>query len=319
MTTPKAEPRSTDALLADMDALLAEVPGQAPAPAPEVTTTPEPEEAPPVAPAPAPAPEPASEARGDEWEAITAPRPESNRDRTVHGGWQPRELPESLQPEPAASWPPLSSAPTPATPTAPVAGATAPPTVIVATKDDDQGDDDQAAEGDGEGPAAVEQPVKSSRSTIIATTVSEWRLPPKLGGRGWLSMLAYTGAAIALGVGSGFTQGTYVTLDTLPIGTAAVSGVAIAVGLAGLLVERSRKTFALFGVVVVLVLVLQYVSIPVGAGVLATLITWGLDQRARTMRQPLAFLVRALFSAVALATFALTWTTVVPLLTGATQ
>ncbi|MFI0934627.1 hypothetical protein ACH4RG_23255 [Streptomyces sp. NPDC021019] len=329
------ELRSTDDVLADMDALLAEIPEQAPAPAPE-PTTPEPT-TPPPPPAPAPAPEPETvqtpEAMADEWEKITNPRPESDRTRTVRrDGWAPRDLPESLQPEPAAAWPPLAptapTGPDPAAPTAPTmptgsapAAPTPPPpaarpTPIAVTKNDDQ-DDDQPDQ-DGAAPAD-EQPAKPSTSTLIATTVGEWRLPPKLGHSGWLSALAYTGAAAGIGIGTGFTQGTYVTLDTLPISTAAVSGVAISVGLIGLAIQRSAKTFILFGAVLVLVLILQFVSIPVGTGLLATLITWGLDQRARTMRQPVALAARSLFTAVALATCALTWTTVVPLLTGATQ
>ncbi|MFF3096769.1 hypothetical protein [Streptomyces cyaneofuscatus] len=313
------ELRSTDDVLADMDALLAEIPEQAPAPEPEPTPEPTPEPEPTPAPAPEPAPAAEPEPRGDEWEAITAPRPESNRDRTMRrDGWRPRELPEGLQPDPSTTWPPLApgpAAPTVPAPTPPIPPMpAAPPTAITIRKVDPQ----EPAQDD-DSPAA-DQPIPAApQSTVIATTVSEWRPPPKLGARGWLNLVAYTAAAAGIGVGTGFTQGVYVTLDTLPIGPAAVSGVATAVALTVLYFKRSRATFIFFGVVMVLVLVLQYVSIPVCAGLLASLMTWGLDQRARTMRQPVALAARTLFTAVALATFALTWTTVVPILTGATQ
>ncbi|MFD3844748.1 hypothetical protein ACFWVB_02510 [Streptomyces microflavus] len=317
--------RDTGDLLADMDALLAEVPDQstAPAPAPEPEPTPE----------PTPAPQREPEGAGDEWEQITAPRPESPRGRTMRrDGWKPRELPETLQPKTDAppapapgdaaagpAVPPMPTAP-PTVPAAPAAAAR--PVTITATKDDDLGDDREEdqdeREGDGQGEGEAPVP-RVSRSKVIATTVSAYRLPPRLGGKGWGRLLAYTGSGVALGVTSGFIRGTYVTLHGLTFSTAAVCGITLSVALAVLTIHRSAKTFVALGIALAVVLTIQLLSLPVSAGCLATLVAWGLDQRARTMRlRIVAWLTRALFASVALTTFALTWTTVVRYITGAT-
>ncbi|MEU6628400.1 hypothetical protein ABZ905_08910 [Streptomyces parvus] len=332
-----AATRDTDALLKDMDALLSEVPETAPAPAAE----PEP------APEPTPAPKP-REPRGDTWEEVTAPRPESDRNRTMRReGWQPRDLPDTLKPkqDPAPArvkgpveddrdedqaddptqgkeWNhrealddlarllgPLAppSAHQPPAPTAPAPPAAGHPTKTAP----DDGDD-----GDGDGDDAPAPP--PTRTHVIATTVSQWR-PPTLGSKSLRSFLGYNALAAGIGLGSGFTKGFYVTLDTMAINPDAVAGVAISAAIAVLMIWRTWQTFALLCAALVVVFLVQLLSLPVCTGLVALLVAWGVDQRARSFRQPFALAFRALFAASALALGALTWTTVVPVLTGATQ
>ncbi|WP_158101286.1 hypothetical protein, partial [Streptomyces griseus] len=125
--------------------------------------------------------------------------------------------------------------------------------------------------------------------------------------------------AAGIGLGSGFTRGFYVALDTMSINPDAVAGIAISAAIVVLMIRRTWQTFACLGAALVLVLLVQMLSLPVFAGLVALLIVWGIDQQARRFRQPFALAFRALFLASALALGALTWTTVVPVLTGATQ
>ncbi|MEV5677291.1 hypothetical protein [Streptomyces sp. NPDC052179] len=324
--------RDADALLADIDSLLSEVPAQETAPAPDLT----------AAPAPEPAPAPAA-TRGDTWEEVTAPRRESDRNRTIRrGGWQPRDLPETLQPKP-------SPAPTPATGPEPEPSATpedepkprtaapvaereealdkldrllslltppdAPPAGSSGVEPTSNGDSD----GDSPDPADAPLAPAPSPARVIATAVGEWRLPPRLGGRRWLDVLGYNALAIIAGLLVGFTQGAYITLDTMSVNPDALAGITISAAIAALMVRPTWKTFASLGAALVIVFIVQLLSLTVCAGLLAVLVTWGLDQRARTIRQPVALVARALFLAMTLALCALTWTTVVPALTGATQ
>ncbi|WP_228994721.1 hypothetical protein [Streptomyces sp. DH8] len=339
-----AATRDTDALLADMDALLAEIPETAPAPAAEPEPAPEPPPAPKETPA-------SQEPRGDTWEEVTAPRPASDRNRTIRRhGWQPRDLPEPLKPKqdpapaptpapvedlveddrdedqadgpakgknwnykealddmarllgplapPSAHQPP---APAPAAP--PAAGHPA-----KATSDDGEEDED---EGDAPAPAPT-------GAHVIATTVSAWR-PPSIGGKSLWSFLGYNALAAGIGLGSGFTKGFYVALETMSINPDAVAGVAISAAIVALAIRRTWQTFACLGAALVVVLLVQLLSLPVFAGLVALLIVWGVDQRARSFRQPFSLAFRTVFIASALALGALTWTTVVPVLTGATQ
>ncbi|MFD3978309.1 hypothetical protein ACFWR6_06950 [Streptomyces griseus] len=318
-----AAPRDTNALLADMDALLAETPDTAPEPAPAL-----------------------QEPRGDTWEEVTAPRPESDRNRTIRrDGWQPRDLPDTLRPkqDPAPAPAPVEDpveddrdddqADAPAVgkdwnhrealddlarllgPLAPPSAhqppaPTAPPAAghPIKTAPGDDGDED---EDDAPAPAPT-------RTRIITTTVSEWR-PPSIGGKSLRSFLGYNALAAGIGLGSGFTKGFYVSLDTMSINPDAVAGVAISAAIVVLMIRRTWQTFAGLGGALVVVLLVQMLSLPVCAGLVALLIVWGVDQRARSFRQPFALAFRALFLAAALALGALTWTTVVPVLTGATQ
>ncbi|WP_439082114.1 hypothetical protein [Streptomyces sp. WL006] len=341
-----AATRDTDALLADMDALLAEIPEPAPAPAAE------PEPAP--APAPKEALAPQEPPRGDTWEEVTAPRPESDRNRTMRrDGWQPRDLPDTLKPKQDDPEPAPAPAPTegpveddrdedqaddltqgkershrealddlarllgplapPSAHQPPAPASPAPPAASHPTKTAPD-DDADGEDGDGDNDPAPPQ----TRTHVIATTVSQWR-PPTLGSKSLRSFLGYNGLAAGIGLGSGFTRGFYVALDTMAINPDAVAGIAISAAIVVLMVYPSWQTFVGLCAALVVVLLVQLLSLPVCAGLVALLITWGIDQRARSFRQPFALAFRALFLASALALGALTWTTVVPILTGATQ
>lgn len=320
--------RDVDAFLADMDALLAEVPDTAgtvstdpAAPVPDVEPAPVPDVEPAPLPDVEPAPVPDIEPDGDSWEEVTAAsrRPEPMPGRVKHisaRGWRPYGPTSDLdvtqppdgeinsEPEPVP--PPLAAAPRP----------TAPPahSLTKATSETDE----EATGQDGDTPAGQEEAgPPPTRVQLVATTVRQWHPPTGPKGRGWIRAVVYTGSAMLTGWTTGFTPGAYQTLRDLSVNPDAVAGIAIAAALAALMISRSRRTWIALGCALVLVLILSYLTLSVCTGALATLLVWGLDQLARHMRPVIAWTVRAAFSGVALATFALVWTTVVHVLTGA--
>ncbi|GAA2948606.1 hypothetical protein ACFPN0_15015 [Kitasatospora cinereorecta] len=301
--------RDTAAVLADMDALLAEVDKgpQAPAPAePEAAVVPEDDMA-------------------VEWEKVTAPRPPRQRTKQIprhntrYGyGTDAVTLDKRAEPD-APAEEPVEAEDEPAHDEdgqpAPAATAPVSTTKVSKTKTPNTADaqDDDEEEGDGDD---APQP---SRRHVVVTTLREWRPPAGPRGKAWGRAVAFTGSGALLGFVTGVTRNVYETFDSVSINADAVAGVVLAAALAALMISRSKKTFIGLGAAFGLVLFLQYVTLPVAAGGLATVIVWALDQRARTMRPVIAWAVRAAFATVALAAFALVWTSVVHFLTGAAQ
>ncbi|MFJ8852339.1 hypothetical protein [Streptomyces sp. NPDC102437] len=299
--------RDVDEFLADVDALLATPPTPAASPAPD--TRPEPEA-------------PAASTGDETWEAITAGRrtqpagsvgtaPAPGRAVPVTGrsgrlpDWrsgQTIDLSKPAEPEPTE--------PEPTEPTEPEPGEES--EQPAAPTSDDTPAPGHVAEEDAPAPAP-------SRTRLIATTVQEWRPPDMPRGKGWMRPVAYIASGILCAGLTGCTRGVYDTLTQISVNPDHVAGISLSAAMAILMVDRSKKTFIILGAALALVLVIQYVSLPAFVGGLATLLVWGLDQRARTMRQPIAWTVRTAFSTVALATIALVWTTVVHFLTGAAQ
>ncbi|MGC4947756.1 hypothetical protein ACLQ2N_16365 [Streptomyces sp. DT224] len=310
--------------LTDLDAVLADTPatsGQQEGPAPTV-------------PAPAPAPDDAArtgeQPEPGSWEEATAgsrrEEPSRSRERRISArGWRPygpttdlntdtKEQPAPAQEEPAVGDVQPTVPPRPTVPPAPVPG----PLKVTVVEDQDDDADDEGRDGQGvEGGEQVAQ--QPTRTQLVLTTVQTWRPPVGPRGAGWSRAVAYTGSGILAGWLSGFTHGTHETLRDLSVNPDAVGGIALAAALAALMISRSRRTWIALGCALALVLLVHYMTLPVFTGALATLLVWGLDQYARHMRPVIAWTVRALFSAVVLATGALVWTTIVHVLTGASQ
>ncbi|MFE4329668.1 hypothetical protein ACFRQM_09450 [Streptomyces sp. NPDC056831] len=184
----------------------------------------------------------------------------------------------------------------------------------------EEDEEDQEDHADGHEPGAEDAPpANPGTARLIATTVQEWRPPTGPRGRGWIRAVAYTGSGIVLGWLTGYTQAVYTTLDQLSVNPDAVGGIAISAAMAALMISRSKKTWIGLGCALLLVLVVEYLTVPVFAGAIATTVVWGLDQRARHMRHVIAWTTRAAFGSVLLASFALVWTTVVHYFTGAVQ
>ncbi|MEU2487092.1 hypothetical protein ABZ593_21095 [Streptomyces sp. NPDC012617] len=295
-STESAQARDTEAVLADMDALLAEVDKGPQAPAkPEAPTVPEDDTA-------------------TEWEKVTAPRPPRQRTKVIprqdnrYGyGTDDITLDPAAELAGPAAQAPDASADDKATPPP---AASAKVTVVKDEEDQEQ----KAAEGD-----AAEPTPPSPPAQLIATTVREWRLPAGPRGKAWYRAIVHNGTGILAAFLTGCTHKVYEALNILSINGDAVAGISLAAALAALMISRSKTTFIILGAALVVVLFLQYLTVPVAVGGLASVIAWGLDQRARTMRPVTAWAVRTVFTTVALATFALVWTRVVHILTGASQ
>ncbi|MFG2404227.1 hypothetical protein ACGFR8_07785 [Streptomyces brevispora] len=320
--------RDLDDFLADLDDVLAttssasEVGEQPETPAP---ADPKPEATPDVEP-----PRTVEEPEPGSWEQVTAGsrrvEPARSRERRISAnGWRPygpsADLDAKVDEDAAppvhgetADEPQRAAPVRPATP--PISGLTK----ATAVADGDQADERQAEESDGDSQDKPEEDrPPPTRGQLVMTAVQQWRPPIGPRGQGWVRAMAYTGSGIVAGLLTGFTSAFYEVLVTMPFDPDAVGGISLSAAMALLMINRSKKTFIILGAALALVLVVAFLTLPVAAGGLATLIVWGLDQRARTMRQPVAWIVRAVFAAISLATFALVWTTVVHFLTGAAQ
>lgn len=190
----------------------------------------------------------------------------------------------------------------------------------VAPADEGEREEGAAPEADGDtSPDDLPKTQPTGRVRLIATTVQEWRPPVGPRGLGWIRAVIYTGSGIGVGWLTGCTRAVYTTLDQMSVNPDAVGGIAISAAMAALMISRSKKTWIGLGCALLLVLAIQYLTLPVFVGALATTVVWGLDQRARHMRHAIAWTIRAAFGSVLLATFALVWTTAVHYLTGAPQ
>lgn len=307
--------RTTDDLLADMDNLLAEV---------DAEKFPDP-----VA-IPAPASAPVEEPAATEWEEVTAPRPPRQRTKKIarHSRYgygtdaltrdDPAEFVEQAEEPDVAPGVPESGEPTTAR-TPPVIPLRVRRAKSLKSPDhhDDDHDDDQG--GDEQDDGEEGDALRPSRRQVVISTVREWRPPAGPRGKAWSRAAIFTGSGALLCALTGTTRQVYDALNSISIAVDAVAGIALAAALALLMITRSPRALIGLGIALGLVLLLAYMTVPVAAGALATGVTWGLDQRARTMRPVVAWAVRTSFSTVAIATFALVWTPVVHYLTGAAQ